>query len=127
MMTIDWEKLSAFVQAVGVPFAVLLLFVGPFVFLIFTFVKKYGARIAESHINFMESSASTQEKNADTLSRLESTVASKHIDHTTTHHAIGLVAQAGIHMLDEDPKGARSKLERVNHVLSPSFRGDDKP
>lgn len=127
MMTVDWEKLSAFVQAVGVPFAVLLLFVGPFVYLVFTFVKKYGAQIAESHIRFMDCSATTQEKNAETLAKLETTVAAKHIDHTTTHHAIGLVAQAGIHMLDEDHKGARSKLERVSHVLSPAFRGDEKP
>jgi hypothetical protein len=126
-MDIDWEKLSAFIQAVGVPFAVLLLFVGPFVYLIFTFCKKYGAQIAESHIRFMESSATTQEKNAETLSKLEATVTAKHVDHTTTHHAIGLVAQAGIHMLDEDHKGARSKLERVSHVLAPSFRGDEKP
>ena len=126
-MDIEWEKLRAFVQAVGVPFAVLLLFVGPFVYLVFTFVKKYGAQIAESHIRFMESSATTQEKNAETLSKLEATVTAKHVDHTTTHHAIGLVAQAGIHMLDEDHKGARSKLERVSHVLSPSFRGDEKP
>jgi len=125
-MDIEWEKLSAFVQAVGVPFAVLLLFVGPFVYLVFTFVKKYGAKIAESHIRFMESSATTQEKNAETLSKLEATVATKHQDHITTHQAIGLVAQAGIHMLDEDHKGARSKLERVNHVLSPSYRGEDK-
>lgn len=125
-MDIDWEKLSAFIQAVGVPFAVLLLFVGPFVFLVFTFVKKYGAQIAESHIRFMESSATTQEKNAETLSKLEATVTAKHVDHTTTHHAIGLVAQAGIHMLDEDHHGARTKLERVSHVLSPTFLGDER-
>lgn len=123
MMSVEWEKLSAFVQAVGVPFAVLLLFVGPFVYLAFTLVKKYGASIAEAHINFMTSAEKTQEKNAETLSRLETTVAAKHVDHTTTHHAIGLVAEAGIHMLDEDHKGARTKLERVSHVLR--YKGDD--
>lgn len=118
MMTIEWDKLSAFVQAVGVPFAVLLIFVGPFVYLTYTLISKYGASIAQAHINFMESAEKTQEKNADTLSRLETKIQEKHIDHTNTHHAIGLVAQAGIHMLDEDKKGARTKLERVGHVLA---------
>lgn len=117
-MTIDWEKLSQFVQSVGVPFTVLLLFVGPFVFVAFTLTKKYGASIAEAHIKFMDSAEKTQEKNAETLSRLELTIQQKHIDHTNTHHAIGLVAQAGIHMLDDNPKGARAKLEKVEHVLS---------
>lgn len=116
-MSFDWKEMGTFVQAVGVPFAVLLLFVGPFVFLFFSIVKKYGPRLAESHINFMESAERTQEQNANTLARLESTVKEKHIDHTTTHHAIGLVAQAGISMLDNDHKGARTKLERVELVL----------
>lgn len=113
----DWNAMGTFVQAVGVPFAVLLLFVGPFVYLLFTLTKKYGARIAESHMNFMESAAQTQEKNAETLSRLETVIAQKHIDHTTTHHAIGLVAQAGIAMLDDDHASAREKLEQVEYVF----------
>lgn len=122
-MTIDWEKLSVFVQAVGVPFAILLLFVGPFVYLTYTLINKYGSSLAEAHINFMESAEKTQEKNAETLSRLEITIQQKHIDHKNTHHAIGLVAQAGISILEDDKKGARIKLERVGHVLS--LRGDD--
>ena len=125
-MTIDWDKMSSFVQAVGIPFSLLLLLIGPVVYLAFTFTKKYGGQIAESHIRFMESSATTQEKNAETLAKLETTVTAKHVDHVATHHAISLVAEAGIHMLDEDSTNARNKLERVGHVLSPSMRGAGK-
>lgn len=121
-MTIEWAEMGKFVQAVGVPMAVLLLFVGPFVLLLYKFFNKYGAKIAESHIKFMDSAALTQEKNADTLARLETTVTQKHADHTVTHQAIGLVAQAGISILDNDHKSARTKLERVEHVLT---RKDD--
>jgi hypothetical protein len=114
---IDWEKLGTFVQVVGVPFAILLLFVGPFIYLIFGLVKKYGARIAESHLNFMESASVTQEKNAETLAKLEDVVAKKHIDHVATHHAIYLMASAGISFLDSDHAAARIKLTQIGRVL----------
>lgn len=116
-MSIEWEKLAQFIQNVGVPFAVLLLFVGPFVYLCFTFVKKYGTQITEAHIKFIESCEITQEKNAETLQRLEHTITEKHIDHQSTHKAIGLVAQAGVAMLDDKKHEARSKLSQVDEVL----------
>jgi len=121
-MDIDWEKLGSFVQVVGVPFAVLLLFVGPFVYLIFGLVRKYGAQIAESHMAFMETASQTQTKNADTLSRLEDVVAKKHIDHVATHSAIYLIASAGISHLDSDHAAARDKLTQVGRVLSAQDR-----
>jgi uncharacterized membrane protein YhiD involved in acid resistance len=121
-MNIDWEKFGNFVSSVGVPAALIFLFlaavVAPFVLVFLSLLKKYGPRLAESHINFMESAERTQEQNANTLARLESTVKEKHADHTQTHHAIGLVAQAGISMLDNDHQGARTKLERVELVLT---------
>jgi hypothetical protein len=117
-MIIDWEKMGNFVQSVGVPSAILFSLIAPFGYLLYGFLRKYGATIAESHIKFMDSAAITQEKNADTLARLETTVAQKHADHTVTHQAIGLVAQAGISILDNDHKSARTKLERVEHVLT---------
>lgn len=114
----DWEKIGTFVQVVGVPFAILLLFVGPFVYLIFGLVQKYGGKIAESHMKFMESAASTQEKNADTLDRLETVIQQKHADHSRTHKAIHLIASAGISILDEDNAAARTKLGRAADYLS---------
>lgn len=116
-MNIDWDKLGTFIQAVGFPVAFIVMFFGPFVWIIARLFFKYGPVIAESHVNFMQSAAATQEQNANTLARLESSVKEKHVDHTTTHHAIGLVAQAGISMLDNDHQGARTKLERVELVL----------
>jgi hypothetical protein len=116
-VNIEWEKLGQFVQNVGVPFAVLILFVGPFVYLCFTFVKKYGSQITEAHIKFIDSCERTQEQNAETLQRLESTIAEKHFDHQSTHKAIGLVAQAGVAMLDDKKHEARTKLSQVDEVL----------
>ena len=113
----DWEKMGAFVQVVGVPFAILLLFVGPFVYLAFSLIRRYGSRIAESHLNFMESASTTQEKNAETLAKLEDVIARKHIDHVATHHAISLIASAGMSFLDEDHAAARIKLSQVGRVL----------
>jgi hypothetical protein len=121
----DWEKLGTFVQNVGVPFAILLLFVGPFVYLVFGLARRYGARLAESHLNFMESAAKTQEQNADTLAKLENVVAAKHIDHVATHHAIYLLASAGISFLDTDHAAARIKLTQIGRVLPGQERPDE--
>jgi hypothetical protein len=114
----DWEKIGTFVQVVGVPFAILLLFVGPFVYLCFNLVQKYGAQIAESHLSFMTSASETQEKNAETLSRLEDVIAKKHLDHSRTHKAIYLIASAGISMLDADNANARLKLNQAGDTIA---------
>jgi len=73
--TIDWDKIGQFVQVVGVPFACLLLFVGPFLWVAFSLFRKYGSRMAEAHINFLSSASESQVKNAQTLERLEETIA----------------------------------------------------
>jgi hypothetical protein len=117
LMSIDWEKLGEFVKAVGIPFTCLLLFTAPFIWMAFILFRKYVGRLAEAHLNFLESSARTQEQNAETLKRLEQTVAVKHQDHLTTHQAIGLVAKAGIDILDDDHQKARVKLEKVGTIL----------
>lgn len=114
---LDWSKVSQFVEAVGIPFAVLLIFVGPFVWLAFTFLRKYAPRIADAHIAFMTSATETQAKNANTLAKLEETAAKDTQSHLATHHAIGLVAEAGLATLDGNHDQARQKLRRVEVVL----------
>jgi hypothetical protein len=116
-MSIDWTSVAQFVQAVGIPFACLILFVGPFLWLFFTLGRKYGPRIAEAHIAFMNSATATQEKNAETLAKLETTATKDQQYHNLTHHAIGLVAEAGIATLDGDHDSARVKLQKVETVL----------
>jgi hypothetical protein len=116
-MSIDWTSVAQFVQAVGIPFACLILFVGPFLWLFFTLGRKYGPRIAEAHIAFMNSATATQEKNAETLAKLEATATKDQQSHNVTHHAIGLVAEAGIATLDGDHDSARVKLQKVETVL----------
>ena len=117
-MSIDWKEVGEFVRVVGVPFACLLLFTAPFIWMAFSLFKKYGGRMAEAHLTFLDASARTQEQNAETLKRLEQTVAVKHKDHQATHQAIGLVAKAGIAILDDDHQEARTKLEKVGSILN---------
>lgn len=118
MPNLDWDKIGAFVQTVGIPFACLLIFVGPFMWLAFSLARKYGPRIAESHIAFLNSATQTQERNAETLEKLADSASKDQESHYTTHHAIGLVAEAGLAMLDEDHDSARTKLHRVEVVLA---------
>jgi len=114
---IDWEKVGMFVQMVGVPMACLLLFTAPFIWLLFTLGKKYGTRLAEAHLNFMESASKTQEQNAVTLQRLETTLAQNQAGHAVTHQAIGLVTNAGLAIIEGDHPRAKNELAKVDLVL----------
>ena len=114
MPDIDWEKIGTFVQTVGVPFACLLLIVGPFVHLFYRLGSKYGTSIAQAHLEFMVSATKTQEQNAEVLAKLEKSTAS---DLADTHAALGLVAQAGIDHIDGLTDSARDRLTQVSTVL----------
>lgn len=118
MDKLEWDKIAAFVQIVGVPFACLLIFVGPFIWLFFSLIKKYGPRIADAHVEFMQSATETQKQNAETLAKLEYTSAKDQESHYVTHHAIGLLADAGLAQLDGKTDSARIKLQRVETVLT---------
>ena len=121
MPNLEWDKVTTFIQTVGIPFACLLLFIGPFMWL----ALKYGPKIVDAHVAFLTSATETQKqnsdtqaKNAQTLEKLEETASRDQESHYTTHHAIGLVAEAGLAILDENHNAARSKLQRVELVLN---------
>jgi hypothetical protein len=116
--SIDWDKIGQFVQVVGVPFACLLLFVGPFLWVAFSLFRKYGSRMAEAHINFLSSASESQVKNAQTLERLEETIAKNQNGHSVTHKAIGLVADASLAIIDGDHPRAKHELSKVDIVLN---------
>lgn len=111
-----------FTSNVGIPmailFIVLMVFALPLFLMVLSFVKRYANKTADAHLNFMECSSRTQETNAQTLAKLEETIAIKHQDHAATHQAIRLGAQAGLAILDGDRDEARQKLERVDEVLT---------
>lgn len=115
----DW---SAFISNVGVPmailFIVLFVFVLPFVLFVVSMLRKYVPQLIGSHIGFMETSSRTQETNATTLAKLESTITAKHHDHVVTHEAILLGAKAGIAILDGEHSEARGHLTRIDEVLA---------
>lgn len=114
----DW---SAFISNVGVPMAILFIllfvFVLPFVVLVISMLRKYVPQLIESHMGFMETSSRTQETNAATLAKLETTISAKHQDHVATHEAILLGAKAGIAILDGEHNEARDHLTRIDKVL----------
>lgn len=124
MPDLDWSKIGSFIQTVGIPFACLLLFVGPFLWLFFSLARKYGPKIADAHIAFMSSATATQEKNAETLAKLEATSSKDQESHYVTHHAIGLLADAGLAQLDGKTDSARIKLMRVETVLTGQGKKD---
>lgn len=115
----DW---STFISNVGVPmailFIVLFVFVLPFVLFVVSMLRKYVPQLIESHMGFMETSSRTQETNATTLAKLESTITAKHQDHVATHEAILLGAKAGIAILDGEHNNARDHLNRIDQVLA---------
>lgn len=124
MENMDWDKIATFVQVVGVPFACLLIFVGPFIWLIFSLVRKYGPKIADAHVAFMNSATETQRQNAETLAKLEITAGKDQESHFVTHHAIGLLADAGLAQLEGKTDSARIKLQRVETVLTGQRKRD---
>ena len=115
--TFDWEKIGQFIQVVGVPMACLLMFTAPFIWLFYSLIRKYGQRMAEAHLNFLISSSKSQEQNAETLRRLESTLAMNQAGHAVTHQAIGLVTNAGLAIIDGDHPKAKNELAKVDLVL----------
>lgn len=124
MPSLDWDKVAAFVQIVGIPFACLLLFVGPLIWLLFSLGRKYGPKIADAHVAFMASATETQKQNAETLAKLELTAAKDQESHFVTHHAIGLLADAGLAQLEGKTDSARVKLQRVETVLTGQRKRD---
>lgn len=124
MPSFDWDKVAAFVQIVGIPFACLLLFVGPLIWLLFSLGRKYGPKIADAHVAFMTSATETQKQNAETLAKLELTAAKDQESHFVTHHAIGLLADAGLAQLEGKTDSARLKLQRVETVLTGQRKRD---
>jgi len=113
----DWDKVGTFIQTVGVPFTCLLLFAAPFIYLLFSLVKQYGPKIAQSHISFVESSIKIQEQNAQTLSKLERSMAASSFGHNVTHQAIHRLTTAGIHIIDGDRESARKELGKVDGIF----------
>ena len=113
---------SSFISNVGAPmailFIVLFLFILPLFLFVVAILKKYVPRLIEGHIGFMETSSKTQETNATTLAKLESTITAKHQDHVATHEAILLGAKAGIAILDGEHSEARGHLNRIDQVLA---------
>ena len=124
-MNISTENLkswSSFISNVGIPMAILFIllfvFVLPFVLLVVAMLKKYVPRLIESHMGFMEVSSRTQETNATTLAKLETTISAKHQDHMATHESLLLAARAGMAMLDGEHGEARGHLSRIDQVLT---------
>lgn len=116
--SVDWDQLGTFVQTVGVPFACLLLFTAPIIWVIVSLVRKYGNRMAEAHIQFLTSASESQTKNSQTLERLVEMIGRDQEGHAVTHKALGLVTEAGLAMLDNDHHKARNELAKVDFVLA---------
>lgn len=116
-ISINWSEVGTFIQSVGVPFACLLLFAGPFIYLFFNLMKEYGPKIARAHIDFVDASVKIQEQNAETLAKFERSMSAGSFGHSVTHQAISRLTSAGIHIIDGDTESAKRELRKIDGVL----------
>lgn len=117
-MTIDWIAIGDFIKTVGIPTGLLLLVIVPLVYAVYNVIKEWGPKVAQSHVAFLTTATETQVKNADTLSRLESTIRTSVQDHYNFTKAIRLGAQAGEAMLKDQKEVAKIKLAQINDLLN---------
>lgn len=117
-MTVDWVAIGDFVKSVGIPTGLLLLVIVPLVYAAYNVIKEWGPKVAQSHVNFLTTATETQAKNAETLSKLESTIRISVHDHLSFTKAIRLGAQAGEAILNDKKDVARIKLAQINELLN---------
>lgn len=117
-MTIDWTAIGEFVKTVGIPTGLLLLVIVPLVYALYSVIKEWGPKVAQSHVNFLTTATETQAKNAETLSKLESTIRISVQDHLNFTKAIRLGAQAGEAILQDKKDVAKIKLAQINDLLN---------
>ena len=106
-MNIEWDKLGKFVQDVGIPFAIVVMFVGPIVYAIYRLISVQGPRVVDKHNDFLERTAAASERNADSISSMAATNALVANGHQCTHEAI-----------KEIVRGARKAIDKVAPELS---------
>jgi len=117
-MTIDWLVIGDFIKSVGIPTGLLLLVIVPLVRAIYNLIREWGPKVAQSHVDFLNTATETQLKNSDTLSKLEQTIRVSVHDHLSFTKAIRLGAQAGEAILNDKKDVARIKLAQINELLN---------
>lgn len=106
-MNIEWEKLGKFVQDVGIPFAIVVMFIAPLVYAIYKVISVQGPKLVEKHNDFLERTAITSERNSDSIASMAATNALVASGHQCTHDAI-----------KEIVRGARKAIDKVAPELA---------
>lgn len=106
-MDIEWHELGEFIKSVGIPFAVVILFIAPIVYAVYGLIKTQGPRIVDKHNEFLERTASASDRNADSIAMMAQANAASQSNHDRTHAAIR-----------ELVRGARKAVEKVAPELS---------
>jgi len=116
-ISINWAEVGTFIQSVGVPFACLLIFAGPFIYLLFNLLREYGPQICKAHVEFVQSTTKIQTQNSEILARLESKVSDCVSLHDDTISSIRTIAKAGSKIIEGDKEAARKELQGVEIAL----------
>lgn len=116
-ISINWSEVGTFIQSVGVPFACLLIFAGPFIYLLFNLLREYGPQFCKAHVEFVQSTTKIQTQNSEILARLESKVSDCVSLQDDTISSIRTIAKAGSKIIEGDKEAARKELQRVEIAL----------
>ena len=106
-MEIEWEKLGVFVKDVGIPFAIIILFIGPVTYAIYRIITIQGPRIVEKHNEFLERTSAASDRNADSFARMAEASTASQANHEKTHSAI-----------KELVRGARKAIDKAAPELA---------
>jgi hypothetical protein len=106
-MEIQWTELGEFVKSVGIPFATVLLVLGPIIYAVYKIITVQGPRIVEKHNEFLEKTTAASDRNADSIAMMAAASGASQANHEATHSAI-----------KEIVRGARKAIDQVAPELA---------
>ncbi len=101
-MDVQWTELGEFVKSVGIPFAIVLLFIAPIVYAVYKLISVQGPKVVEKHNEFLERTAQASDRNADSIAIMAAANSASQANHDATHSAI-----------KELVRGARKAVEKI--------------
>lgn len=108
-MEINWTELGEFVKSVGIPFAILLVFVAPIAYALYRLITTQGPELVRKHNDFVDKVTAAGERNADSIAMMAAANTASQANHEATHTAIKEVI-----------RGNRKFIERVAPDIAPT-------
>jgi|GEM_PF-5954378 len=120
MDNLEWEKIGEFIKSVGIPFCILLIFVGPVVFALYKLIRIYGARIFEAILKYLTTAEECNRSNTDSVAILAKTGIHSSENHDKTHDVLLRLCHIGRSVL------RRSSDNELKIEILPHFDAIDR-